>query len=85
MIECPICKNKNQKTIMSYGDFIKIGTKITRHYRCLRCNRVFAITNKPIKIRKIWNRNPQTQIKKSNKIYNRRKAKRKFKKRLKGE
>ena len=37
------------------------------------------------KIRKFWKRNPKTKIKKSNKIYNRNKAKQQLRKRLKNE
>ena len=48
---------------------------------CSLCGKPF----KKIKIRKKWHRKPQTQIKKSKKIYNRKKAKKEIKKRLKEE
>lgn len=47
-----------------------------------------SFCGKPIRkiaFRKFWHRKPQTQIKKSDKTYNRKKAKRKLKKRLKEE
>ena len=49
-------------------------------FKCNRCQ-------KPIKIstRKTWQINPRTKIKKSNKIYNRKKAKRKLRKQSKEE
>jgi len=48
---------------------------------CSFCDKPF----KRIVFRRTWKRKPQTQIKKSDKIYNRKKAKRKLKKRLKEE
>ena len=47
---------------------------------CERCRRPIKL-----KIRRTWKRKPQTQIKKSDKLYNRKKAKRKLKKRIREE
>jgi len=43
------------------------------------------IVNSFPKTRRVWRINPRTRIKKSNKIYDRKKAKRKLRKRLKEE
>lgn len=48
---------------------------------CSLCGKSIKRTN----IRKKWYRKPQIQIKKSDKLYNRKKAKHKLKKRLKEE
>lgn len=62
---------------------------MSKYCICNPINRVFnkkgscACCGKPfkrIKIRRTWKIKPQTKIKKSNKIYNRKKAKRKLKK-----
>jgi hypothetical protein len=35
---CPKCRSCNT---VSYGDFIKDGKKITRHRKCLDCEKCF--------------------------------------------
>ena len=58
-----------------------IMDEITR--RCMICHKI--VKSSVLKVRKWWQRKPQTQIKKSDKIYNRKKAKRKLRKRIKKE
>ncbi len=55
--------------------------EITRH--CMNCHRI--IKSAILSIRKHWKINPLTHIKESDKIYNRKKAKRKVRKELKEE
>lgn len=58
-----------------------INKVFDRKGNCSICRRPF----KKIAVRKKWHRKPQTQIKKSDKLYNRKKAKQKLKKELKEE
>ena len=51
--------------------------------RCIICHRI--VKSAILSVRKLWKINPWTRIKKSKKIYNRKKAKRRLKKRLKKE
>jgi len=54
----------------------EIGISLSKLLACKKCLKLIKL----LKVRKTWKRKPQTQIKKSDKIYNRKKAKHKLKK-----
>jgi len=51
---------------------VKVIGKVTMYYVCVKCKQACDIITIP---RKIWKRSPVTKIKKSKKIYNRKKLK----------
>lgn len=59
---------------------VKIIGKITMFYLCTKCKNACDII---FINRKMWNINPATKIKKSKKLYDRKKGKRKLNKQLK--